>query len=944
MQAITPANFALFNARSLSNKTFILNDLITSHKLDFLILTETWLKTGDCSHLIELCPPQYSYFNSPRSTGRGGGLAVAYSNLFKCKHSAIDNFQSFEILMFIINCQNPICCISIYRPPKPNNSFLAEFSEFLSSIVLNHDRIILVGDFNIHVDDTSNHFATEFLNITDSFNLVQHVSGSTHNRGHTLDLVFTLGLTINSLSLIDLVSDHKCILFDSYIQATAPDLKRTVCSRIFNNQSASNFASIFSDLYDFQPSNVNDLVNNFNNLCSFALDAIAPFTTRTVAATKSSPWINDAILSCKRECRRAERRWKKTKLNVHLQYMKDLLHLLNQKTKDARSAYFSNLITANKHNPRALFSTINQLVQPAPVTISATSTEDCELYLSFFVNKIKNIRSKILPPSAISVPPSRITNLLTHFAPITMETLVETISHLRLSSCNLDILPPKFFLEVLPVIGPAVLNIVNMSLTSGCVPDQFKTASVQPLLKKPDLNPAVLNNFRPISKLPFISKILEKLVAEQLLKVVESNTIFDKFQSGFRQNHSTETALLRVMNDILMQADKGDISILVLLDLSAAFDTIDHSILINRLNTCVGISGKALEWFMSYLSNRSFSVSMGNYVSSSTPLLYGVPQGSILGPILFSLYMLPLGQIISRFGCMSYHCYADDTQLYFSLRPDDFSNLNTLHSCLAAIKDWMSLNFLQLNSDKTELLIFGPENTANNIIQQIGPLATFVKTKARNLGVIFDPKLKLEHHVNKMVQTCFFQLRNIAKIKPLLSVSNLEHVIHAFIFSRLDYCNSLFTCLSQADLSRLQLIQNAAARLLTGTGRRSHITPVLASLHWLPVKFRIDFKILLITYKALHGLAPAYISELLSPYSTIRPLRSSRQNLLAVPHTKLKTKGDCAFAALAPKLWNNLPISIRSANSVDCFKKHLKTYFFRMAFSEHFMTSDVCSG
>lgn len=156
------------------------------------------------------------------------------------------------------------------------------------------------------------------------------------------------------------------------------------------------------------------------------------------------------------------------------------------------------------------------------------------------------------------------------------------------------------------------------------------------------------------------------------------------------------------MNNILVPADRGELSILVLLDLSAAFDTIDHSILINQLNTCVHISEKALEWFASYLSNRGFSVSMGDYVSSSTPLLYGMPPGSILGPI-FSLYMLPLGQIISRFGCTSYHCYTDDTQLYFSG------------------KDWISVNFLHLNSDKTELLIFGPENIAKGIIHHIGP-------------------------------------------------------------------------------------------------------------------------------------------------------------------------------------------------------------------------------
>lgn len=185
------------------------------------------------------------------------------------------------MLMFIVNCQNPVCCILIYRPPfKPNSIFLVEFSDFISSIVINHDRIIIVGNFNIHVD---NRYATEFLNITDSFNLMQHVSGSTHNRGHTLDPVFTIGLSINSLSLIDLVSDHKCILFHSCIQAFTPILKRTVSSHIFNNQSALKFSSIFSDLYSpLQPSNINDLVNNFNSLCSLVLDATAPITTRSV--------------------------------------------------------------------------------------------------------------------------------------------------------------------------------------------------------------------------------------------------------------------------------------------------------------------------------------------------------------------------------------------------------------------------------------------------------------------------------------------------------------------------------------------------------------------------------------------------------------------------------------------------------------------------------------
>ena len=201
------------------------------------------------------------------------------------------------------------------------------------------------------------------------------------------------------------------------------------------------------------------------------------------------------------------------------------------------------------------------------------------------------------------------------------------------------------------------------------VPRCFKRAVVQPLLKKSNLDAASFNNYRPISRLPFISKILEKVVAMQLNFVLEAHSICDIFQSGFRKNHSTETALLRVSNDILMAADAGECSVLVLLDLSAAFDTVDHCILIDRLNSLVGISGSALDWFTSYLSDRSFSVSTGSFMSDSVPLSCGVPQGSVLGPLLFSLYMLPLGKIISSFKTVSY-CYADDIQLFISFSPD----------------------------------------------------------------------------------------------------------------------------------------------------------------------------------------------------------------------------------------------------------------------------------
>ena len=200
----------------------------------------------------------------------------------------------------------------------------------------------------------------------------------------------------------------------------------------------------------------------------------------------------------------------------------------------------------------------------------------------------------------------------------------------------------------------------------------------------------------------------------------------------------------------------------------------------------------------------------------------------------------------------------------------------------------MAQNFLQLNNTKTEIILFTPPNNISHQ-QALGPLSVNIKPTARNLGVHFDSDLTFIPHVNKLVQSCFYHLRSISKIKHMLTPPDLEKVIHAFIFSRLDDCNSLLSGINRKSLSCLQLVQNSAARLLTGFNRHQHITPILASIHWLPVCFRIDFKILLITFKARSGLAPSYIADILIPYEPARSLRSSGGALLTVPKSRLTT-------------------------------------------------------
>ena len=299
--------------------------------------------------------------------------------------------------------------------------------------------------------------------------------------------------------------------------------------------------------------------------------------------------------------------------------------------------------------------------------------------------------------------------------------------------------------------------------------------------------------------------------------------------------------------------------------------------------------------------------------------------------LFFFQYICLLGHIIHKHN-LHFHCYADDTQLYVPIKSPTPGSLDSLKACLTDINSWMSKNFLQLNTDKTEIILFGPQKSTQILKNNLANLSINVKPIAKSLGVLFDSDLNFGAHIKRVVQTCFYQLRNISKIKPFLSRPNLEKLIHAFITSRLDFCNSLYSGVTQKTLSRLQLVQNAAARLLTNTKKRDHITPILASLHWLPVAFRVDFKVLLISFKAQRGLAPSYISELLSPYDPPCGLRSAGKGLLTTRTATYVTRGDRAFAVRAPRLWNALPEKIRLTDSLTSFKSLLKTYMFQKAF------------
>ena len=565
----------------------------------------------------------------------------------------------------------------------------------------------------------------------------------------------------------------------------------------------------------------------------------------------------------------------------------------------------------------------------------------------YFIQKISDLRENLTKMESstkpLSCPP--IESLLkcpditlSYFSPVTEKEVEKIVRKSNKTTCKLDPIPTNILNTILPSVLPAITSIINQCLSTGKFPKAFKSAIVKPLLKKAGLDAEVLKHYRPVSNLSFLSKIVESVIASQLLKHMKENDLLEEMQSAYKAKHSTETAMIRILNDLHRGVDGKSAMLLVLLDLSAAFDTVDHTILLQLLEQNIGIKGSALALLKSYLSNRTQAVSIDNIDSELADLVCGVPQGSVLGPLKFCMYTLPIGAILKAHG-IEYHIYADDTQVYLSCKVEDISeSIDKLQNALADVRSWMIQNKLKINDQKTEFLIIAQQHLAKNFKSttiNIGNSVINQSTQAKNLGVILDQYLTMDSHVSDVCRKCFYHLRNISAIRKYLSQDAIAQLIHSLVTSRLDYCNAALVGITDANLRKLQRVQNVAARILTGTPRDNHITPVLFKLHWLPIEARILFKILLFTYKAYHNLAPAYINDLVHHYDPDISLRSSAEYLLETPRSRLKTYGDRAFSVVGPTEWNQLPLALRSLPSLSLFKSALKTYLFKVYYPDY---------
>ena len=958
-QSIPQCKCCLLNVRSVNNKAALISDLIVDNAYDIVGLTETWLSSEGCESILgELTPDGYSIHHIPRLSGRGGGLALIYRSTLKLTPATDNTADTFENLEVLIKDEHKLIrFLLIYRPPPSARNkltipkFMEEFALLLDRQTLTPGELILLGDFNFHFENCNDPSTSQLLSILESRNFTQHVQEATHNKGHLLDLV----ITRNSEQLVSNVSVHYPMISDHHSIQFTMSLKRPLALKKtiqFRKYKAIDIEALKHDIRKAGistslESSLDNLVKQYDDVLTSILDDHAPLKSRVITIRPNTAWYNEEIDLAKKHRRHCEKIWRRTKLMVHKEAYKEQCYKVSQLIKSAKMSYYSTLVDDNAGDQKTLQKLVDKLLnvnQESPLPSGKSNIDLANHFLDFFTSKIRKIHECLLDnnlhPQVNEQLTQKVNLPLFTFYPASQGEVQKTIMGSANKSCHLDPMPTWLIKALISELLPCVTAIVNISLSTGYVASMLKRAVITPVLKKPSLDSELCKNFRPVSNLSFVSKVIEKVVASRIKEHLENNNLMEEYQSAYRQFHSTETALLKVQDDILKALNQGLCIPLVLLDLSAAFDTVDHSILINRLHADLGISGKALEWVTSYLKDRKQCIKIRDSQSESQDLTCGVPQGSVLGPILFILYMIPIGRLLRSHG-MKYHIYADDIQVYLSCHPDDLPNAVTrLESCVNDIKTWMGTNMLKLNGDKTEFMVIRSKR-GNMRVQTpnfiIGDSIIQPSVSVRNIGITFDQHMSGVCHITNICRSLYFNIRKIGRIRKYLTNEATKLLVHASVTSRLDYGNSLLYGLPETQIKRLQKAQNTAARLILRVSPRESISCTLKELHWLPVRERISYKILLLTFKALIGQAPSYLQQLVSKKPCTRSLRGNQGMLQHPPDTRksLKSCGDRTYSAAAPSLWNKLPEELRQSPGVilaDTFKSKLKTLLFQSAF------------
>jgi exonuclease III len=854
---------SLWNVRSINNKLAELMEHLVDRESDIVFLTETWLQCDTNSITAEIKTYGYKLLHDrrkDRAKETGGGVGVMIKIGLAAKQQPAKHYESFEHTVVYLSLPNKkkIILISIYRVLfVAEKVFLSDLAELFDEFVVSNEHFIIAGDVNIHVE-TADLYARQFDELLDLYDLKQHVSQPTHTKGHTLDVVLTPNrenyLNGINISTTDL-SDHFLVDFNLNVERKLKQSK-IITYRPTKTVDMVKFCEDVTDkLGALPPTNdVGKRVKDYNEVLGNLVEEYSPLKTVTIKLVPEARWFDKDYVELRKLRRSAEQRYRRTSREAD----KKMYIALRKQAIDTSFVKKKNYVREKlKENSGSLYSVVNKLIDNEREVILPKASSNKELannFLVFFKEKIEKIRSTFTPsPQRQSTVIDANIVKLTEFEPATLDEIIDIAKSNGVKCSPEDPVPASLLSPNIETFAPFWLEIVNLSLQVGSM-DSMVDAVILPAIK--ELNSLIdtenYKNYRPLSNLVFIGKLIERVVQKRLNQHLVRNKLVSNKNYAYEQDHSTELLLLKVVDDLYKSFDNNLPSVVVLLDLSAAFDTVDHTKLLDILKNEIGIEGTALKWFKSFLIGRTQKVKIGDEYSEILELLFGVAQGSVLGPPLFKIYIRSLYKYVEPTK-FSIEGFADDHQLIkqFMICLQQKALGEDIQNLLSHIAVWMNEYFLCLNQGKTKILVIAPPSVQPEIIirgvfiQNV--CIRFVKT-AKNLGIILDNELSFECQINKVVKGCYATIKKLSQIKGYLSEEELKQLVSSSIFSLMDYCNALYYGINVNLIMKLQRVQNCAARLVSKTKIPSGgMDEVLLKMHWLKVKFRCVYKILLIT-------------------------------------------------------------------------------------------------